>query len=501
MKNKKNIIVIIAVLSILSILILSSNLTNKDKVVSESNDKLQANNGYGEKYFDTSKIMEINIDIDENELKDMFDNAKDEEHKNANVTINGDKYNNIAIRTKGNSSLNAVASDDESNRYSFKINFDKYEKNQTMSGLTQLNLNNCYSDPTYMREFIAYSIFKDMGLKTPEFAYAKIWINGEYHGLYLAVESILEPFIENNFEYTKGDLYKSTGKDGGALIYNGGSIDNYKNLELKSDSDADFQKVINMISALNSGEDIEKYLDVDSALKYIAINTAILNLDSYQGTFAHNYYLYEQNGKFTIIPWDFNMAFGGFQQGNSNSEELINIDSPSMVKLEQRPLINTLFSNEEYKEKYYNYLDEIVNKYLDSDYLKNMTEDIYNLISKDVKNDPSAFYTYEEFETNIKTSIENTKQNMGKNMNPPEGMDMFNKDNMDKQPPEDRGEMRNPNDMEKTEFPQGMELPEGVNEKFEENGMKEKGGKTQTLPGILELAEQISKSIKNQLNK
>ncbi|PKM79062.1 MAG: hypothetical protein CVU88_07740, partial [Firmicutes bacterium HGW-Firmicutes-13] len=63
--------------------------------------------------------------------------------------------------------------------------------------------------------------------------------------------------------------------------------------------------------ALNNDGDIEKYLDVDAALRYIAVSTALANFDSYQGSLGHNYYLYEQNGVFTILPWDLNMSFGG----------------------------------------------------------------------------------------------------------------------------------------------------------------------------------------------
>ena len=511
MKGKKKFILILSSIFILVIFGLMSRLIDRRQggnIIKENSQVI----GYGEKYFDRNKIMEINIEIDENELENMFENAKDKKYKTANVTINGDTYNNIGVRTKGNSSLNAVVSNDESDRYSLKIKFDKYEDNQTMEGLTQLNLNNCYSDPSYMREFIAYSIFEDMGLKTPEFAYTKVSINGEYRGLYLAVESVLEPFIENNFEDSTGDLYKSTGTNGGTLTYNGDDIEKYEDLELKSDEEADSQKLINMISALNSGENIEEYLDVDTALKYIAINTAILNLDSYQGNFAHNYYLYEQDGKFTIIPWDLNMAFGGFEQGNSNKDDLIDINSPTMVSLEQRPLVNTLLSNEEYKAKYYGYLEEIVNKYLDSDYLENMTSEIYDLISTYVKEDPTAFYTFEEFETNIKTSIEDTQQNMGKGMQPPEGMEMQNQGGMEGMQPPERMEMPNKDGMEGMQLPEGMEipnqgdmegmqLPEGMEKPSEDNEMNGNIGKEKTLPGILELAEEMSESIKNQLSK
>lgn len=486
MKNKKFIALTLLMITFLIGVIYIYSISGSEGVDVHS-DK------YIEKYFNRDKVMDVNIEIDEKELEEMFANAQSEESKMASVTINGDTYKNIAVRSKGNSSLKAVASSstkDKENssenktsesknnstqtkgedRFSLKIDFDEYVSGQTMEGLTQLNLNNNYSDPSYMREFISYSICEDMGLKTPEMAYAKVSINGKYHGLYLAVESILEPFIENNFKTISGDLYKSTGAQGGNLKYNGDDFKNYSSMEVKSDrKNADYTKFTNMLKALESGKDIEKYLDVDSALKYIALNTALLNLDSYQGSFAHNYYLYEENGKFTVIPWDLNMAFGGFNGGRGLGQ-LIYIDEPTTGNVEDRPLVSTLLSNEKYKEKYHKYLNEIVEKYLDSDYLNNMTNQLHSLISSYVKEDPTSFYTYKEFETNIKSQIADTSEGMGNKQAINIKTQANNAKIQDKQ-----------NNLQNQEAKDNM--PMGKN-----------------LPGILDLSKTMSKTIKEQLS-
>ncbi len=486
MKNKKFIALTLLMITFLIGVIYIYSISGSEGVDVHS-DK------YIEKYFNRDKLMDVNIEIDEKELEEMFANAQSEESKMASVTINGDTYKNIAVRSKGNSSLKAVASSstkDKENssenktsesknnstqtkgedRFSLKIDFDEYVSGQTMEGLTQLNLNNNYSDPSYMREFISYSICEDMGLKTPEMAYAKVSINGKYHGLYLAVESILEPFIENNFKTISGDLYKSTGAQGGNLKYNGDDFKNYSSMEVKSDrKNADYTKFTNMLKALESGKDIEKYLDVDSALKYIALNTALLNLDSYQGSFAHNYYLYEENGKFTVIPWDLNMAFGGFNGGRGLGQ-LIYIDEPTTGNVEDRPLVSTLLSNEKYKEKYHKYLNEIVEKYLDSDYLNNMTNQLHSLISSYVKEDPTSFYTYKEFETNIKSQIADTSEGMGNKQAINIKTQANNAKIQDKQ-----------NNLQNQEAKDNM--PMGKN-----------------LPGILDLSKTMSKTIKEQLS-
>lgn len=466
---------------------------------------------YIEKYFDRDKVMEVNIEIDESDLKDMNENAIKEEFKSAKVTVNGDTYGNVGIRTKGNSSLTSVANSD-SNRYSYKINFDKYNTSQSMEGLTQLNLNNCYSDPSYMREFLTYSICEEMGLATPEFAYAKVSINGEYHGLYLAVEGLKESYLENNFGDVTGDLYKSD--EGSSLQYKGDDPESYSNLIIESDKKtADWSKVTKLLKSLDTGEDIEKYLDVDSVLKNIAINTALLNLDSYQGSFAHNYYLYEQDGVFSMLPWDFNMSFGGFS-GFGGGSQSISIDEPTTGNLEDRPLISSLLKNETYKTKYHEYLEEIVTKYLDSDYLENMTTKLHDLIASYVKEDPTAFYTYEEFEKNITSSIEDSSDNKGfgnkelnNNNSNSENKSSGSKSNEKEVNAElTLSEVKTNTDNEnKNNTIYSSQNENSVNDNKTGNDTNEKSGDPmgkggKSIPGVLEVAEDMSKTIKSQLS-
>lgn len=105
--------------------------------------------------FNDDSIMEINIEMDEPSWQEMLDNASNEEYTSANITINGTTYNNAAIRPKGNSSLSQLVMDDSTNRYSFKIKFDKYVDGQTLDGLSKLVLNNNMSDTTSMKEYLS----------------------------------------------------------------------------------------------------------------------------------------------------------------------------------------------------------------------------------------------------------------------------------------------------------------------------------------------------------
>lgn len=356
---------------------------------------------YPEKYFDRNNIMQIQIEIAEKDWKDMIANAMKEEFHEANVTVNGDFYPLVMIRPKGNSSLSTISKssfNEESSmkRFSLKINFNELNKTQTMAGLTQLNLNNGFADPSLMREYLGYQIFEKMGVKVPAFSYADVYINGEYFGLFLAVESILEPYLERNFGNTTGVLYKS---DGNTLKYTGDIASDTSGLQIKSgEQNADKTYLMNFLEVLNQGGDIEKYLDIDQALRYIAVSTALINMDSYQGNFAHNYYLYEQEGKFTFLPWDLNMAFGGFNFNGDLTKFFI--DEPTQGALADKPFIAKLLEVEAYRARYHTYLQEIIDKYLNKTYLQSELKRLISLISLSVMKDPTSLYTYQDFTKN-----------------------------------------------------------------------------------------------------
>lgn len=354
---------------------------------------------YVKTYFSEGSILEVNITIEESELADMYENPLDKEKKSAAVTINDTTLSHVAVATKGDMTLKQIASSD-SNRYSLKLTFDEYVDGQTLSGLRALNLNSQYSDSSQMREYLSYQIFAQMGVPSCAVAYAKVSINGEYQGLYLAVEEVDEPYLERWFGEVSGDLYKPDGTAGSDLRYVGDDIADYAGIVCKSEREnPDEDLLLGMIAAINEGEEIERYLNVDEMLRYFAVSTALVNLDSYQGSQLHNYYLYEQDGVFSILPWDLNMSFGGFAEGSSTA---LSINNPTTTLLSERPLLNALLSEETYRQTYYEYLAQVA-QLLSEEHMSAWMAEIDALIGGYVAEDPTAFYSYEQYLSNFET--------------------------------------------------------------------------------------------------
>ena len=158
--------------------------------------------------FETETPLEVNIIMDADDWNDILSNAISEEYKECTVEINGTSFYRVGIRPKGNTSLSSIASDPTTDRYSFKLEFDKYVDGQTCFGLDKLVLNNNYADATNMKEALVYDLFKYVGADASLCNYAKISVNGEYWGVYLALEAVEDSFLLRNYGLESGKLYK-----------------------------------------------------------------------------------------------------------------------------------------------------------------------------------------------------------------------------------------------------------------------------------------------------
>ena len=433
---------------------------------------------YEEKLFDTSEIIDINIIMDGEKWNEMLENASQETYYECDVVINGTTFKSVAIRPKGNTSLSSIAKDPDNNRYSFKLEFDGFVDGQTCFGLDKLILNNNYADATNMKEAIIYDMFNYLGADASLYNYAKISVNDEYWGVYLALEAVEDSFMLRNYGTEKGYLYKpdsmnhnsndkngngnkpsgngfqappdrnfggfnkrpdmkngdnppernskarpdksSEGSDnssekrgmrGGGMPGGGGfgnmggganlnyiddELDSYSTIwdgEVNKSDKKDHKRVITALKNIQERNDIEKYIDVDQILKYMAVHNFSVNEDSLSGNMAHNYYLYEANGQISIVPWDYNLSFGGMGRGSGTSVVNSAIDD----SWSSTQLFDFVFENEEYTARYHEYYEKLINEYFESGRFDETYNRIRSQIDELVKDDPNAMYDYDEY--------------------------------------------------------------------------------------------------------
>ena len=361
--------------------------------------------------FETSSVESIYITLTDEDWQDIIVNAEDKEDHSATITYKDVVLENVAFRTKGNSTLSHVSTIQEGStgysRFSFKVDTNEYVSGQKLLNMKKLNFNNNYNDPSYMRETISYNVMRELGLAAPRTSFVNLYINEELHGLYTMVEQVNEEFLEENFSDSTGDLYKPDDTDneglvGHDLVWIDAAFDSYTAIELKTNEDTtENTALISFLDEINNGSDYDTVLDSDAMLRYLAASTVMSNLDSYQGTLSHNYYLYEQDNLFSIIPWDFNESFGTFTMGCGEVTELY-IDEPTQGALSERPLIAALLSSDENLANYHDIISGLINGGdLDPDVVATSIDSFETLISDSVASDPTAFYSHAQFENGL----------------------------------------------------------------------------------------------------
>ena len=192
------------------------------------------------------------------------------------------------------------------------------------------------------------------------------------------------------------------------LVYTDDDYDSYANIfdNAKTDvSNADKDRLIDALQALGEGGDVSDCVDIESVISYFVAHNFVCNFDSYTGSMIHNYYLYEDGGLLSMLPWDYNLAFGGFM-GSSDAEALVNwsIDDPtSDGDTESRPMLAWIFESEEYTELYHAAFAEFIESVFTSGEFERLFDETVELISPYVERDPTKFCTYEEFELGAET--------------------------------------------------------------------------------------------------
>ena len=149
--------------------------------------------------------------------------------------------------------------------------------------------------------------------------------------------------------------------------------------------------------------ELESVVDVEKVIRYFVVHDFLCNGDSYTGSMIHNHYLYEKDGVMEMIPWDYNLAFGGFGGVEATSEVNSPIDSPVDGDMTDRPMVAWIFANEEYTALYHQLYQEFIDKWFGDGELEQLISDTVSLISPYVEKDLTSFVSHEDFLTGTET--------------------------------------------------------------------------------------------------
>ena len=370
--------------------------------------------GAGQNFYDIETIQKIEVNFSQSNWDQLMDNAyaADAGYIMAqSVTINGVTFDSVGVKYKGNSSYSA-----NQVKNPWHIELDTY-KDHSYDGYTDIKLANGAKDPSFIRDVLAYQILRQY-MDAPLANFANLYVNDNLIGLYANTESVSKKFAKSRFG-SKGNAYFDCSPPEGAgpqsndlpnLVYLGqDSTQYYDAYGMKSDNG--WQELIDLCDTLaNHSDEIEKILDVDRALWMLAFDNAVVNLDSYIGAFAQNYYLYRSDYRqFIPIVWDLNESFGTFSMTGTISLNSTAAKQQMTHLLHENdadfPLIQRLLSVPRYKRMYLAHYKTILLENFDNSTYFDKGLALQGIIDEAVQADGNKFYTYNNFVDNLTDDI------------------------------------------------------------------------------------------------
>lgn len=315
----------------------------------------------------------------------------------AKLTVDGNGYPNVGVHFRGASSYMMVG---EGRKRSLNVSLDFADDNQRLYGYRTLNLLNSHEDPTFLRT-VLYSHIAREYVPAPKVNFVRVVINGESWGVYVSAEQFNKDFVKEWFGTTKGARWKVSGSPNGrgGLEYLGDDASAYKQIyDIKSKDDPDsWNALIKLCKVLNQAPTNEleaalaPLLDVDGALKFLALENTLINNDGYWIR-ASDYSLYlDVKGKFHVIPHDMNETFslpGGPGFGGAGARvNGVELDPLVAANDASKPLLSKLLAVPALRTRYLGYVHDIAEKWLDWRRLGPLVERCQAVITADVQAD------------------------------------------------------------------------------------------------------------------
>ena len=340
-----------------------------------------------------------------------YSNGLGERLKADSILIDGIADQNVGIKYKGNSSYNV-----NNTKNPMNIKLDYINNGQSIDGYNVLKLSNGFRDPSFVREVLSYEMAREY-MPSPKATYAKVTVNGVLIGLYACVQTIDDDFTNENFYERKGPFFKvdNTGISVPGCMGQLGILEHYPDTNCyqrayEMESTNDWTALGNFLDTLNNHfTEVENVMDIDRTLWMMAIENLTVSLDGPINSIPHNFYLFkDNNGRFSPLLWDMNMAFGTFTNGLPSpvqTSDLQELDIFHNSTDASNKLTTQVFSSDRYKRMYVAHMRTILNEQFANNNYSARASALQQLIDTDVNTDPNTFYSYAEFTSNINSSV------------------------------------------------------------------------------------------------
>ena len=261
--------------------------------------------------FDDTTVHELRLAMHGDDWSHLQAHYLENTFYPVDVTWNGYTIRNAGVRSRGTGSR-------DPNKPSLRITFDEYVSDQTFAGLKGLVLDNFLQDPAMMKEPLSMALFARMGLAAPRVSHARVYVNGDYLGLFAVIEPIDKRFLRRTLGEDRGYLYEFEWDGAYHFEWLGDDPLRYAEMFESETRESEppeqrFSTLVQMIAATTREstsawqQTMGRFLDFDQLFAYLAVENFLSDHDGLVGDWGiNNFYLYRfaDSDRFQFLPWD-----------------------------------------------------------------------------------------------------------------------------------------------------------------------------------------------------
>lgn len=277
--------------------------------------------------WDSSVVHSLAVTYDQDDydaLIDSYLSTGEKEWISATVTIDGETFEDVGLKLKGNSSLRSLSTDagadlsaENPQDLPWIIRLDKFVDGQNLDGTTELVVRGNSSE-TSLNEALALDLLEQSGLAAEQAIATRFSVGGSAETLRLVIENPSDEWAEREL----GDVLLYKAEAGGDYSYRGDEASAYDDVFDQEAGEDDLTPLIDFLQWINETDDatfaaeLGEHLDVDAFATYLAFQELVDNFDDIDGPGNNSYLSYDDaNGLMTVVNWDLNLAFGASPGG------------------------------------------------------------------------------------------------------------------------------------------------------------------------------------------
>jgi hypothetical protein len=367
-------------------------------------------------FYDVASIHDLKISFSQANWANAMDSNRlnGDDMLVGTVTIDGSTYDNCGI-----SYVKSPSYQTASLHNPWLIRLNLIDKKQAHQGYKTLMISHALRDPSLVREVLGYEIMRKY-IPAQRANYVNMTVNNVNKGVYVNIEAVDEPFLQRNFNYTEGSLFRCVpdvravplpdcnATNFGSLRYESNAKCYLRNFEMQSKDGWD--DLIELTRYLQNDSAVGRVLNLDRTLWFLALQNVMVNLNSYGGQFSGNYYLYrDANGQFNFMPTEMNLNFGSFKNTNGASDldfdALVTLDPMLQVNNTLKPLISQLLKNQDNRKVYMAHIRQILTDWFDNDAYKTRAEALQKLIAKSYDATAEKPYETADFQRSLLETV------------------------------------------------------------------------------------------------